>query len=404
MNKRPMIVAPLPDISTPGRVTKRGVVESPRLGRFPLWFEVDEADARLLNPHADPFALSALLMAMHERRPLHVDGVLTNGLLDGMRKAQSVFCEWWPDWYAPVEVSCAEERTLPRAEDRGALACLSGGVDSSYMLVEQAFKQGAGPFEKLGGGLFLHGFDIPEDDDASLQLVLPGLRAMVEYVGIPLHVMRTNFRRLPLFWVHANGAALDAVLSVLAGGFSVGMIASSHGIANRRPMGSNPWTDELLAGRGFIVRHYGYAVSKVDRARALKGHDPVLRQLRVCWKSKDRVSNCGHCEKCIRTILLMRTAGLGLGPTFPDATDDMIRQVKIRPFDYHNIYLPMLRELQERKATDSWVEALAEAIRRNAPDGTRSWKTRVPARIYAAAITARALLHRARRGDQASMR
>ncbi|MGI8756518.1 MAG: hypothetical protein ACR2MB_11780, partial [Acidimicrobiales bacterium] len=48
-------------------------------------------------------------------------------------------------------------------------------------------------------------------------------------------------------------------------------------------------------------------------------HPLVHRHLRVCWRNVDGLTNCGRCEKCVRTMVMFAGADqLQHCATFPD--------------------------------------------------------------------------------------
>jgi hypothetical protein len=49
--------------------------------------------------------------------------------------------------------------------------------------------------------------------------------------------------------------------------------------------------------------------------------EPLVQQhLRVCWENHRPIGNCGACEKCLRTMLILEGHGrLETFPVFPDA-------------------------------------------------------------------------------------
>ncbi len=114
----------------------------------------------------------------------------------------------------------------------------------------------------------------------------------------------------------------------LQGGYSEGLIPSSlpyHALV--LPWGSNPLTDPLLSIRTFAIVHDGAAFTRAEKVKQIAHWRQALQNLRVCWEGDRKDGNCGHCEKCIQTILNFRAVGLGLPPCFDqDVADEEILQ------------------------------------------------------------------------------
>jgi hypothetical protein len=140
---------------------------------------------------------------------------------------------------------------------------------------------------------------------------------MLEDVGMELIPMAMNLKQLRDNWEHSHGAKLASCLTLLQGGFSASIIASSFPYSNLQPaVGSNPVTDWLLGSASFPIIHDGAGFTRFDKVQVLAKWPAALQHLRVCWRGKERDKNCCRCQKCVRVILCFRFAGLGLPPSF----------------------------------------------------------------------------------------
>jgi len=92
-----------------------------------------------------------------------------------------------------------------------------------------------------------------------------------------------------------------------------------------------------------------------------------MRHLRVCFENPGSHANCCRCEKCIRTILCFRVAGLPLPPAF--ARDVAVRQIRRGPFLRNNtarFWEEIVCAARDAGlARTDWARAVAAAIRRN---------------------------------------
>src|SRR5205814_10551682 len=64
------------------------------------------------------------------------------------------------------------------------------------------------------------------------------------------------------------------------------------------------------------------AHDRADKVRAIATSAIALRHLRVCYQLACQGRSCGHCAKCLLTMLMLDTmVGLSSCPTFPSSLD-----------------------------------------------------------------------------------
>lgn len=78
--------------------------------------------------------------------------------------------------------------------------------------------------------------------------------------------------------------------------------------------GSHPLTDPLWSIEATAIVRHGRDAKRWQKLAVLAEVPGALDILRVCWQ--DHRYNCGQCEKCLRTMVLLRILGLER-PTFP---------------------------------------------------------------------------------------
>src|SRR5262249_23133771 len=140
---------------------------------------------------------------------------------------------------------------------------------------------------------------------------------LLRSVGVPLHTMATNFQELGLEWTQVFAAAIVSGLMFLQETYGTGLLASA--VPYDRlivPLGADPITAPLMSRDPLRVVHDGADASRVEKARAIAEWPEALELLRVCWEGAQKDRNCGECEKCVRTVLDFRLAGV-LPAAFP---------------------------------------------------------------------------------------
>jgi hypothetical protein len=81
-------------------------------------------------------------------------------------------------------------------------------------------------------------------------------------------------------------------------------IASTHDIPNLIPWGSHPLVDPNFSSVDMRIHHDSLELSRFAKTRLVGEWDVGLQNIRVCtanWPG----TNCGRCEKCVRTMLAL---------------------------------------------------------------------------------------------------
>jgi len=134
----------------------------------------------------------------------------------------------------------------------------------------------------------------------------------------------------------------------------------------------------------------------MHKLRVLARYPESLARLRVCWENPSAY-NCGHCEKCVRTMLGLRALGVEHCVAFPDTlTPELVRLQKVRPGSV--VYW---RELLVSGLPPDYHAAVRSAV--NSYDTGLPLRTGKPKReikrwLYAARNAARALISPLERG------
>jgi hypothetical protein len=310
----------------------------------------------------DGFVLAFLFEAMRGGRDLRVRGAVSRALLANLRELQEVWCRWRPDALVPVEI-LPDAIVDPSPAPAGAIACVSGGVDSLATLQRHR----SGTLRPLRAGLLVAGFDIPLADTAGFRRAERDVRAILDSIGLPLATVATNWRDVACGdWELEHGAALAACAAQFAGLAECGLIAADLPVdLPHPPWGNNPVTTPLLSGALAIV-HDGAGLSRPDKVALLGGWPAALGHLRVCWEGRARDGNCGRCEKCIRTQLSFLAVGRPIPPAFPRpfTSADLLRLAMPR-MAVLLAYRQILATAQRHGVEAGWTRLLRWVLRRN---------------------------------------
>lgn len=265
-----------------------------------LWFA--SHDARLTaSPEA--FASALLIPAATRGVPIVLDAPVDPTWRAHVPRILDILAAWWGLEGTRVEAPTGARS--PRAGNRAAAQCFSGGVDSWFTLL--------GAEERPGVLVFVRGFDMPLKDRARFDAFLPGFQETAAAFGARPVVVRTNLRRHPTLraadWERIHGGALAAVGHVLAGEIESLSIPPSYPSNAPQPWGTSSLLDPLWSSRHLAVRSADSVVRRMGKVRAIADHALVRKHLRVCWENRSRTGNCSRCEKCVRTMLCLELCG-----------------------------------------------------------------------------------------------
>ncbi|MGI8755721.1 MAG: hypothetical protein ACR2MB_07650 [Acidimicrobiales bacterium] len=284
-----------------------------------------------------------------------------------------------PHWRAGVAANVADAAAwwggssrlvlqVPDATDRPGIAdrhdpaaqgralCFTAGVDSFFSLLASR--------HHVSHLLFVVGYDMALGEVERTAQTVVSVRAVAREVGVEAIVVRTDLRAHEGFssvsWEHTHGAALAMVGHLLAPTVGSVVIPPSYARSRLVPWGSRPDLDARWSVPGRLTIEHGDASGRrLDRVLAIAHHPLVHRHLRVCWRNVDGLTNCGRCEKCVRTMVMFAGADqLQHCATFPDrsflphALDDLDGlEPGLLPMWADLVVLPL--RLDERTAVDS---------------------------------------------------
>lgn len=311
-------------------------MSNPHGGRPPAWLDApvaagdevqlglridDEAriatyassDVRLdANPDAGFAALLPVAMAVASE--LHVPDGVSPRLLDSAASIQRLLAAWDRPM-EPVELRRGRPPVQPsESEPRGTAAFFTGGVDSFYTVLTHR--------DRIDALVYAHGLDVPLDEGDKRELVSASLREVAAELGLPLIEVETDVRAISdtaCSWEHVyTGAALASVGHLLASRFERVLIPATHSLRDLYPIGTHPLLDPLYSSERVCFEHVD-CERRVDKLAYLVESELAMSSLRVCFQPGVNGLNCGHCKKCVRTMVGLRVVGgLDRCSTLPD--------------------------------------------------------------------------------------
>jgi hypothetical protein len=314
-----------------------------------------------IGPTADFLAALTLMPAMRAGIPLALPEPVSSRLLSALPRIQDIYHAWDQDRFERVDV-VAQRRTEHPTPAPGVGCLFSGGLDSFYTLLRHR--------EEITHLIFADGYDIPLQDTARRERAVSVARKVADELGKSLIEVHTDLqlftRDVGLMWDLYHGAALAALALLFQDRLGRVLIPASFSYADLFPWGSHPILDPLYSTEQTNIEHSGCEATRVEKAGYVSAYPVAMRNLRVC--SEHRADyNCGHCEKCLRTMMNLRAAGASNRcETLPEDLDPKtIANVSLEGENDRAFALENLRALKSLGNEPEIVSALEIALECN---------------------------------------
>lgn len=296
-----MEIGPISRENVDGRVRVSAVVSTPELHKV-VWFSLPDRFSP--DTSGNPFLAACLIPAMKLGHPLHVHGSVSGQLLKSVETIQAIFHKWYPELaIVPVSTEGVSEESPPPSP--GSAAFFSGGMDSFHTALKHR--------SQLDYLVFVHGFDIPIINTDLRRAVAEKLQTAAGKLEIDLIEVETNVRELAdpvVSWATQYfGPALASVGLLLGNTVGRMLIPASESYAHLEPCASHPLVDPLWSTECVTIIHDGAEASRNEKAAYIADSPVAMEALRVCWENPANAYNCGHCEKCLRTMINLESAG-----------------------------------------------------------------------------------------------
>ncbi len=272
-----------------------------------------------------------------------IEGRVSKSLLDNLER----YCAFWYAFkpnYKRINLIPSEEiddslQALPNK----AIMTFSGGIDSCFTLYRHCKHLGGRNNKNIEQAVFIKGADIESEED--FKIAAQKAKEQCTDLGVNLILAETNFRKMPHDWGMEHLNVIVGVLNLFAN-YPQKIIASSVDVSIEMycqimPFSTNLVTDKYLASNNAPLLVDDEAYTRTQKAAVIKDWEVGLKNLRVCWQGEDQSSNCGQCEKCMRTMFNFLAVGAGEISAFSlKAYQEMDKNIK-------NIYTNQLYIWQE---------------------------------------------------------
>jgi hypothetical protein len=220
-------------------------------------------------------------------------------------KLSNIWACWLPKKYSLINVEFSEYRDLDSNKDKKQLLLFSGGVDSTYTILNKKFQE-------KPDLLTIQGMDYKISDQDKFEQAIQKTNILAsEYADQRVTVRSNAFDIYKTFEI-APRLSFVFLLSSVSFLFikkyrDVTMAAdfSLYQQFEALPYGSSIATDQLYDSGDFRIESYGNDVTRAEKLPSILANELALQSLSLCKDKKVRPENCGTCYQCIRIKYMM---------------------------------------------------------------------------------------------------
>ena len=288
-----------------------------------LWFEVPSQFSSFLDDSCDGALVGLLAVAMQHAAPLVVDGTLSERLHWGVRRTVIPVVSRLLEGARAIEVTAAEIRQDTGPSGDAVITGLSCGVDSLAVCADFLLDDRVRPGDRVTHFLFneVGAYRYAVDRDVATFVADSWRNASMAAaaLGRPVIRVRSNldafYDSLPLAarWFGATAPLRNAAVALVlqrrakrflyASGYSWNRIGLS---AKGDLACADPIVLPALSTERLSLVSVGSQYDRIEKTARIADLEVARKHLMVCWHE---AANCGECEKCLRTLLILELLG-----------------------------------------------------------------------------------------------
>jgi hypothetical protein len=279
----------------------------------------------------------------------------------------------WKCWYSHLHTISIEAELFDSgngAKPTRTAVFFSGGIDSFFTLLRHCGQEVRPTPILIDDLLTVWGFDVPLQNAEAFSRVRKTMQGVAMHIGKETVDIATNLRETAwqkISWHDLGfGCALVSTALFLERRYSRLLIAGDRSYRELHPRGSHPLTDPLFSTGQTKVIHDGAGFNRVQKTQLVAESDLAMQTLRVCWRSRTD-KNCGHCEKCYRTMITLELLGaLKRSETFPSKSLEVanIRRIYCASPTMASSFKDV-QDLAKEKGRTDIIRAIDQALKRS---------------------------------------
>jgi len=331
-----------------------------------IFFDILDEYAIPETALCDGYIFGIIFYAMARGEDIHVHGTLSADCMRNLNEFQDAWTRWKPERYKKIAITASHIDPMNPGKPNSAIAAFSGGIDSLFTILRHKKILDTASYPLGSTVLMVHGFDIPLDKPSHLEALKERTTPFINELDLTIRVIRTNLKELALQdWEDSFMAQLACCMHQYSHQCNYALVGSSEPYDSLvLPWGSNPVTDHLLSGAAMRIIHDGAGYSRTEKVAEIINHKAAMKVAKVCWEGAETFTNCGNCEKCIRTQLNFKAAGVNHPPCFEQPLDcNKIKTIPIVNEPQLAELASILRYAKERNLHGDWVTELEKRVK-----------------------------------------
>lgn len=290
-----------------------------------LWFSVpSEYEDWLTDDVYDAFLVAALYPAMYYNEPIIIEGNVSHRLYYNCVHYVKSIISYFRDGMSDVEIS-VKGFANARKEYHHVGTGFSAGVDSFATFIDHYVRETDLDY-KVDSLFFFNVGSHGGGGEVARRKFLDRfnyLKSFPNEVGLPYIPMDSNlFDFYQKYWEFDAGEfcrcagilvfqrALDKYYLSSDYSYKETMFFHFNRATTSFSELAETFTNPLLSTEGCEIISDGGQYMRTDKSLLLRDYEPAHRYLNVCVSPQESACNCGHCQKCIRTLVALDTLGM----------------------------------------------------------------------------------------------
>jgi hypothetical protein len=286
-----------------------------------MWFTFPESCEPWISERGDGFLASILVPAMYFQEKVEIRPIVSPRTAYNLDETMNALFHRSGGKLKPIELKF-HDFSKPDSEKvaGGVGTAFSGGVDSFFTLWSHLPQNQPIEDARLTHGIFVQGFfDINFHHQAYYAHWLEIYSRLFEENHLKLLQVRTNvgyFSHPWVDWAFGHIPSLIGISMILGRLFRRFYIPSSGERPHEQINYGTP-TTQLLSTETLEAIYHAPRINRLEKTKTISQWDQARNLLRVCVDHKKDIgiTNCGKCEKCLRTIITLNI--LDLHQPFP---------------------------------------------------------------------------------------
>ena len=286
-----------------------------------LWFEVDKKYAEyLVTDRIDAFLVGLLPLAMRLGEDIELRHPVSQRTYFNIdQNLTSIVNFAYPDYKVVSITHNGFAEPIPARNGRVAATGLSCGIDSLFTVIKNSSSDVPGGY-KITHGVFTNVGSHGQTDDLEgmerFQGRLRNARGCAEELGLELILIDSNMEKVlsgqtdyDRTLTFRNASAVLVLERLISRYLHSSGITYEYLRVRRKGKDSaayEPMTLPCLCTDSLEFILFGGRYSRTEKTTLVSDYGPSYRWLNVCGVQAD---NCGHCIKCMRTMLTLDILG-----------------------------------------------------------------------------------------------